>query len=67
LLVTTKKVEELAENAQKCIEGNRRFWCLLRKILEGDRNRRKHREGTRSVKKYLVSTGKYVARYNVIN
>ncbi len=64
--VTTKKVGELAGNAQKCTEGSRRFQCLLWKVLEGDGNGRKLREGTGNVKKVLATIGKYVARNNVI-
>ncbi len=49
------------------MEGDRRFRCLLWKVLEGDGNGRKHREGSRSIKKHLVSTSMYVARYEVID
>ncbi len=58
---------ELAGNAQKCMEGNRRFQCLLWKVLEVDGNRRKHGEGSRSVRKDLANTGRYIARYDVID
>ncbi len=49
------------------MEGNGRFWCLLWKVLEGDGNGRKRGDRARSVKKYLVSTSVYVARYDVTN
>ena len=57
---------KLAGNGLKHMEGNRRFWCLLWKVPEGDRNGRKRREGTRIVQKNLVSTGTYVTRCDVM-
>ena len=48
------------------MEGNGRFQCLLWKVLEVDGNRRKHGEGSRSVRKDLANTGRYIARYDVI-
>ncbi len=57
---------ELAGNGLKHMKGNRRFWCLLWKVLEGDRNGRKHGEGTGIIQKDLVSTRMYITRYDVM-
>jgi hypothetical protein len=37
-------------------EGKETYRSLLRKVLEGNRSRKKLGEGTGSVKKYLAST-----------
>ena len=64
MLVTTKKVEELAGNARKGMEGSGVNYGRYLKEMETEG---KLGEGARSVRKVLATTRKYVARNDVID